>query len=109
MLPVGITDVVEMEAVDRILAGDLQHAFQLQLPVLRMRRAEPIGRLALDRNLGAAFAASLLDKILRRSAQIEVDFPDVDLDAVPLGRGTALLDLVAVTPEVALRGSTSLA
>ena len=35
--------------------------------------------------------------------QIVIDLPDVDLDAVPMGRRATLLDLVAVFSELALR------
>ena len=69
-----------------------------------MRRAEPVGRLAAGGDLSPALAAELLDKRLRGVAQIEIDLPDVNLQAVPMGSGHALGHLVAILTEgVALR------
>ncbi len=53
---VRIANVVQMQAVDRVSPGHLQHAPQFEPPVFRVRRAEPIDRPALRGNLRALLA-----------------------------------------------------
>ncbi len=78
----GIADVIEVQAGHGILAGDLQHAVEFELAVFRMRRAEPIDRLAFEVHLRAAVAAEFFDEILGGVRQVEADFPDMDFQSV---------------------------
>ena len=94
---VGVADVIEMQAVNIVILGDLSHGVDFQFLVSRVRRAEPavlLGTIEVDLSSVQRFHFGYEGSV-GRVTHVEIDFPDVALDAIFFTGFEAEFDLIA--------------